>query len=72
MRDGTDDDLLVVGVLMDVIKYGTNIEVRSIKVGRFTKITPQLARVFFLPPVTLYGFVAGTLNLKQQEREHLQ
>jgi len=28
-RNGTDDDLLVVGVLMDAIEYGTNVEVRA-------------------------------------------
>ena len=28
LKDGTDDELLVVGVLFDVSEYGTNVEVR--------------------------------------------
>ena len=29
VKDGTEDELLVVGVLFDVSEYGTNVEVRS-------------------------------------------
>lgn len=48
VREGTDDDLLVVGILLDASMYGYNNEVRfaSLSAGLSASTTVALALVF--------------------------
>ena len=57
VRNGTDDELLVVGVLMDVIEYGTNVEVCA---SHLLPHYPPLGR-------TRIHFTASLLHYKDKE-----
>ena len=45
IKDGTDDEYLVVGVLFDVSEYGYNVEVRAIIRRIFSLSHPRLHHV---------------------------
>ncbi|CAM9471667.1 unnamed protein product [Ascophyllum nodosum] len=67
LKDGTDDELLVVGVLFDVSEYGTNVELQPLwdvlDMGQSTTTESFETRVYdLMPPNPVFSNYNGSLT----------